>query len=160
MTRHVRFAVSQVRSGSQYTYRTIGFYAFRRHCIARATLMQIFICANIVHDLQTLCLRRSRTSMSERSRYVCRSVAREAVSASASKPGRCPVCGRERVLMELDHKQPISRLGRNSPDNVWLICKECNRRKGRRTLFEFLRDEGIALRVDHGQALMRGGSNA
>lgn len=86
--------------------------------------------------------------MTNTRRYVSRKVAREAASASAKESGVCPICGRKKVPMEFDHKQPVSRLGRNTAENLWLICSACNRRKGDRTLFEFIRDEFNSLSLN------------
>lgn len=45
---------------------------------------------------------------------------------------RCQLCGRsakDGVVLELDHKHPWSKGGRDEPDNLWTLCYECNRGK-------------------------------
>lgn len=48
---------------------------------------------------------------------------------------------------EIDHRDPISRGGSNGPDNIALLCRNCNAQKQRRTMPEWF-------------ASMYGGSNA
>lgn len=50
----------------------------------------------------------------------------------------CPVCGRAVGPWEVDHKQPKARGGLDTEANRWVICRDCNRSKGRRTLHEFI----------------------
>ena len=49
----------------------------------------------------------------------------------------CPVCGDRMTSGEIDHKQPRSRDGTDLVENLWVICRDCNREKGNRTLYEF-----------------------
>jgi hypothetical protein len=75
---------------------------------------------------------------------------------------RCCVCQDPRVL-EVDHRIPLSRGGSNSWENLWTLCRACNRSKGAKTLEEWFatangfaaavaRSGGKIFRVD----LMRG----
>lgn len=32
--------------------------------------------------------------------------------------------------LTVDHKVPVSKGGSNHPDNLWILCKKCNSRKG------------------------------
>jgi len=44
----------------------------------------------------------------------------------------CQICGRKASLeltLEIDHKVPIALGGTNDPDNLWVLCFECNRGK-------------------------------
>lgn len=50
----------------------------------------------------------------------------------------CPVCGDRMVGGEVDHKQPKSRDGTDLVENLWVICRDCNREKRNQTLYEFL----------------------
>lgn len=50
----------------------------------------------------------------------------------------CPVCGEPLLEAEIDHMQPLSRQGTNFEENLWIICRDCNRAKGNMTLYEFL----------------------
>lgn len=52
-------------------------------------------------------------------------------------PTECPLCGRPGGPWEVDHKHPRSRGGLNTTINRWVICRDCNRRKANRTLYEF-----------------------
>ncbi len=55
--------------------------------------------------------------------------------------GRCMYCGsRQRMdLMDIDHKVPLARGGSNQRNNLQLLCRTCNLRKGARTDREFRR---------------------
>lgn len=50
---------------------------------------------------------------------------------------RCAYCNKS-GKMELEHMTPRSRGGRHTASNVVPACLSCNRRKGTRTLLEFL----------------------
>jgi 5-methylcytosine-specific restriction endonuclease McrA len=39
----------------------------------------------------------------------------------------------------IDHRIPVSRGGHNNPENLALVCRTCNQRKGVRTVEEFAR---------------------
>lgn len=44
----------------------------------------------------------------------------------------CQICGRKASLelsLEIDHKDPVSQGGTNDPDNLWVLCFDCNRGK-------------------------------
>ena len=46
---------------------------------------------------------------------------------------RCQICGRsaqDGVTLEVDHKKPIAKGGKTEPDNLWTLCRDCNRGKG------------------------------
>ncbi|MGN0484496.1 MAG: DEAD/DEAH box helicase family protein [Lachnospiraceae bacterium] len=46
---------------------------------------------------------------------------------------RCPVCGREsdsRVLFQVDHKIPMNRGGKSVAENLQILCRFCNAKKG------------------------------
>lgn len=50
---------------------------------------------------------------------------------------RCQLCGRrasDGVVLEVDHKVPISRGGRSTLDNLWTLCRDCNRGKSDKEL--------------------------
>lgn len=55
----------------------------------------------------------------------------------------CRYCGKDTPLKErtIDHMQPLSRGGCHSVMNLALACKECNQRKGNKTLIEFIIEE-------------------
>jgi hypothetical protein len=51
----------------------------------------------------------------------------------------CCLCGRRQaeenfVRLEVDHRTPISNWGRTVPENLWTLCRECNRGKGARSI--------------------------
>jgi 5-methylcytosine-specific restriction endonuclease McrA len=50
----------------------------------------------------------------------------------------CPLCGKRLIDPEIDHMQPVSRGGTRLRSNMWIVCRACNRAKGKRTLYEFL----------------------
>lgn len=56
--------------------------------------------------------------------------------------GRCGICGEQlsegKGQSHVDHRVPKSRGGSDAAENVHLVCASCNRRKGVRTLDEFL----------------------
>lgn len=44
----------------------------------------------------------------------------------------CQICGRKASLeltLEIDHKIPVAQGGTNDPDNLWVLCFDCNRGK-------------------------------
>jgi len=43
--------------------------------------------------------------------------------------GRCAYCGSTEKL-EIDHIIPLARGGTNDSDNLQVLCRSCNRRKG------------------------------
>jgi 5-methylcytosine-specific restriction endonuclease McrA len=59
-------------------------------------------------------------------------------SKPRSEREQCPLCGGGLLEAEVDHKQPVSRGGTSFPENLWLVCKKCNRKKGDMTLYEFI----------------------
>ena len=65
---------------------------------------------------------------------------------------RCYFCGKGlNGKGEWDHKDPISRGGDNSPDNMLLVCRTCNRDKHSKTDLEYIdwmRQRGRQLRFD------------
>ncbi len=45
---------------------------------------------------------------------------------------KCQICGRTQsdgVTLEVDHKVPIAKGGKTEPDNLWTLCRDCNRGK-------------------------------
>ncbi|MGY0633623.1 YozE family protein [Luteimonas sp. A478] len=49
----------------------------------------------------------------------------------------CQICGRRASLdltLEIDHKIPVAKGGSNDPENLWVLCFDCNRGKGTRDL--------------------------
>jgi hypothetical protein len=51
---------------------------------------------------------------------------------------KCQICGRtaheDGVKLHVDHKTPKAKGGTNDPDNLWVLCKDCNLGKGTKTL--------------------------
>lgn len=51
---------------------------------------------------------------------------------------RCQICGRnvqeDGVKLEVDHKHPVKLGGSDDVSNLWVLCFECNRGKGTKTL--------------------------
>ena len=56
------------------------------------------------------------------------------LTAYTKQGGKCVYCGKECAIeeMEADHKTPWSKGGKTTPDNLQMLCRECNRRKGNR----------------------------
>jgi CRISPR/Cas system Type II protein with McrA/HNH and RuvC-like nuclease domain len=56
--------------------------------------------------------------------------------------GRCAYCGEQIAFadMQIEHAEPISRGGLDTPDNQFPACEACNKAKGYRTLEEFRAD--------------------
>jgi len=45
---------------------------------------------------------------------------------------KCQICGKaaaDGARLEVDHKTPKARGGTNAKDNLWTLCRECNRGK-------------------------------
>lgn len=51
---------------------------------------------------------------------------------------RCFYCAASLAGYEVDHRIPLSRGGTNSPDNIVVACRGCNRSKGAKTAEEFM----------------------
>lgn len=51
----------------------------------------------------------------------------------------CPECNELKHDFEFGHKQPLARHGRNTEENLFLVCKDCNRAQGSMTLYEWRR---------------------
>lgn len=49
----------------------------------------------------------------------------------------CQYCGAKEVALQLDHINPRSRGGADTPDNLVAACKPCNTSKGAKTPFEW-----------------------
>lgn len=49
---------------------------------------------------------------------------------------QCQVCGRNGrdVPLEVDHRHPVALGGTSHPDNLWTLCLECNRGKGKEVI--------------------------
>jgi hypothetical protein len=51
---------------------------------------------------------------------------------------QCQICGRtaheDGVKLHVDHKLPKARGGTNDPENLWVLCKDCNLGKGAKSL--------------------------
>ena len=46
---------------------------------------------------------------------------------------RCQMCGvtaKDGATLEIDHIYPVSKGGTNEPDNLQVLCRECNAGKG------------------------------
>ena len=63
-------------------------------------------------------------------------IAAEWMALLAHHGGACAYCG-SRVLIEIDHRTPLSRGGSNLIDNILPACRRCNRRKRTMTEEEF-----------------------
>jgi 5-methylcytosine-specific restriction endonuclease McrA len=48
----------------------------------------------------------------------------------SSQQGKCRICGIGLTRYHIDHIIPVSRGGGNGPDNIQLLCAQCNLRKG------------------------------
>ncbi len=55
-------------------------------------------------------------------------------AAYEKQKGVCPLCGKQFPLeeMEGDHIRPWAEGGKTSADNLQMLCKDCNRRKGKK----------------------------
>jgi len=53
-------------------------------------------------------------------------------SAYERQGGKCAVCGKAFAYEEMhgDHKTPWSKGGHTTPDNLQMLCRTCNIRKG------------------------------
>lgn len=58
--------------------------------------------------------------------------------------GYCPGCKRhvEFDFMDVDHKLPLKRGGTNDFENLQMLCRNCNSKKGAKTMDEWLASEG------------------
>jgi len=59
---------------------------------------------------------------------------------------KCQMCGiskhdEKHLLLEVDHKFPVSRGGLTTEENLWTLCWRCNREKGSKILPEFQADK-------------------
>lgn len=51
----------------------------------------------------------------------------------------CVYCGDARNKVTQDHAQPVSRGGRDLPENILPACQRCNQRKGAQSVAKFAR---------------------
>jgi len=58
----------------------------------------------------------------------------EKQEAFEKQNGICPKCGKKFTIdeMEGDHIKPWIGGGKTKPDNLQMLCKDCNRRKGKK----------------------------
>lgn len=53
---------------------------------------------------------------------------------------KCQMCGRtpyeDGVKLEVDHKIPIAKGGRTELNNLWTLCQDCNKGKGKKIFIE------------------------
>ena len=69
----------------------------------------------------------------------------------AKDHARCCLCGRsarDGAELEVDHFIPVSKGGKSTDDNLWTLCRDCNRGKSNYTLDELqeIFDQAIAER--------------
>jgi 5-methylcytosine-specific restriction endonuclease McrA len=76
-----------------------------------------------------------RSSVAERAGGQSFSAA-EWLASLAHHAGACAYCG-SKVLIEIDHRVPLTRGGSNLIENIIPACRRCNRRKGTMTEEEF-----------------------
>lgn len=59
--------------------------------------------------------------------------------------GKCVGCGGclELLKFHVDHKNPLSKGGSNWPDNIQLLCPDCNFRKGAKDYKDWIESNGI-----------------
>lgn len=62
----------------------------------------------------------------KRTRYIKAGVKAEVFNRAKN---RCELCGSQHAL-QIDHHKPFAKGGNNSPENLRLICKNCNLREG------------------------------
>jgi len=64
----------------------------------------------------------------------------------AEQEGRCVYCRTDLSIVQvhLDHRMPLKLGGTNSDDNVQLLCRKCNLRKGAKHPDDFERQIGYA----------------
>lgn len=54
----------------------------------------------------------------------------------------CRLCGKSKLYknaMTLDHIVPVSEGGKTHEDNLVVLCKPCNTRKGKKSLLEYVK---------------------
>lgn len=69
----------------------------------------------------------------------------------AKDHGRCCLCGRsvkDGAQLEVDHFIPVSKGGKSTDDNLWTLCRDCNRGKSNFTIEELqdIFDQALAER--------------
>jgi 5-methylcytosine-specific restriction endonuclease McrA len=70
----------------------------------------------------------------------------EVIALFVKQNGRCTVCKRSLPKSyHKDHIQPLARGGRNSIDNIQLLCPQCNQCKSDRDPIEFMQERGFLL---------------
>jgi 5-methylcytosine-specific restriction endonuclease McrA len=64
----------------------------------------------------------------------------------ALQKNKCAVCTASlEASYEVDHVVPLARGGANSPCNLQILCKTCNRRKGSKDPVTFMQERGFLL---------------
>lgn len=59
--------------------------------------------------------------------------------------GKCAACRCKLESFDVDHVMPIALGGTNDPENLQLLCKACNNRKGAIHPVEFMQQRGLLL---------------
>lgn len=67
----------------------------------------------------------------------------DVLSLRTRQRGKCATCGQKHAKMEVDHILPIYLGGKNNPANLQLLCRPCNRSKGRKHPLDFARSLGM-----------------
>jgi hypothetical protein len=103
------------------------FYTFnnitKEQFLARFPLKELFHQSRTPRQLGIIRQRKTikRKTLSKRIRYLI-----------MERDGfRCCICGRtaKETKLEVDHRIPVSKGGTDSLDNLWTLCKDCNRGK-------------------------------
>lgn len=59
---------------------------------------------------------------------------------------KCAYCGKKDIPLEIDHIRPKSKGGSNRISNLTLACNSCNKKKGSKSIEEFLKDKSDILK--------------
>lgn len=72
--------------------------------------------------------------------------AKDVQRVRALQKDRCPICRKHLGrLIDVDHIKPLSRGGDNGPDNIQILHRSCNRRKGAKDPLTFMQQNGYLL---------------
>jgi 5-methylcytosine-specific restriction endonuclease McrA len=74
-----------------------------------------------------------------------RITAKEVKAIFAAQRGKCAVCRERLTAFQVDHIIPLKKGGPHVRQNIQILCRRCNAKKGAKDPIEFMRERGFLL---------------